>query len=317
MCARCCASSPRPALAALRCWQRIMVAFKGVCTKPFWRAVSAEFLATLIFVLLSLGSTISWPASEGSASPVNLVLISLCFGLSIATMVQCFGHISGGHLNPAVTVAMVVTRKLSLAKATFYLSAQCLGAIAGAGILYLVTPSSVRGGLGVTMVNSNITVGHALVVETVITFELIFTVFATCDPKRTDQNGSAGLAIGLSVAIGHFFAVPYTGASMNPARSFGPAVITNSWDNHWVYWVAPLLGGVLAAALYEYLFCPNPVTKKPRGETLSKDASGKYQEVESPKSQPEDLAVKPGSCAEKGRNQGEFRDSHAEVQSSV
>ncbi|XP_028834021.1 aquaporin-4-like isoform X2 [Denticeps clupeoides] len=207
MCARCCASSPRPALAALRCWQRIMVAFKGVCTKPFWRAVSAEFLATLIFVLLSLGSTISWPASEGSASPVNLVLISLCFGLSIATMVQCFGHISGGHLNPAVTVAMVVTRKLSLAKATFYLSAQCLGAIAGAGILYLVTPSSVRGGLGVTMVNSNITVGHALVVETVITFELIFTVFATCDPKRTDQNGSAGLAIGLSVAIGHFFAM--------------------------------------------------------------------------------------------------------------
>uniref|UniRef100_A0AAY4CVZ0 Aquaporin-4 n=1 Tax=Denticeps clupeoides TaxID=299321 RepID=A0AAY4CVZ0_9TELE len=204
-----------------------MVAFKGVCTKPFWRAVSAEFLATLIFVLLSLGSTISWPASEGSASPVNLVLISLCFGLSIATMVQCFGHISGGHLNPAVTVAMVVTRKLSLAKATFYLSAQCLGAIAGAGILYLVTPN-------VLGVNSNITVGHALVVETVITFELIFTVFATCDPKRTDQNGSAGLAIGLSVAIGHFFAVPYTGASMNPARSFGPAVITNSWDNHWV-----------------------------------------------------------------------------------
>uniref|UniRef100_A0AAY4CT38 Aquaporin-4 n=1 Tax=Denticeps clupeoides TaxID=299321 RepID=A0AAY4CT38_9TELE len=298
-----------PSSCCRRCWQRIMVAFKGVCTKPFWRAVSAEFLATLIFVLLSLGSTISWPASEGSASPVNLVLISLCFGLSIATMVQCFGHISGGHLNPAVTVAMVVTRKLSLAKATFYLSAQCLGAIAGAGILYLVTPSSVRGGLGVTMVNSNITVGHALVVETVITFELIFTVFATCDPKRTDQNGSAGLAIGLSVAIGHFFAVSLI--------HFITLFSSLNCPGLTVYWVAPLLGGVLAAALYEYLFCPNPVTKKPRGETLSKDASGKYQEVESPKSQPEDLAVKPGSCAEKGRNQGEFRDSHAEVQSSV
>lgn len=129
-----------------------MVAFKGIWTKDFWRAVSGEYLATLIFVLLSLGSTINWSAEKDNPPPADLVLISLCFGLSIATMVQCFGHISGGHINPAVTAAMVVTRKLSLAKAVFYLLAQCLGAITGAGILYLVTPASVRGGLGVTMV---------------------------------------------------------------------------------------------------------------------------------------------------------------------
>lgn len=130
-----------------------MVAFKGVWTQAFWKAVAAEFLAMLIFVLLSLGSTINWGGAE-KPLPVDMVLISLCFGLSIATMVQCFGHISGGHINPAVTVAMVCTRKISIAKSVFYIAAQCLGAIIGAGILYLVTPPSVVGGLGVTTVAS-------------------------------------------------------------------------------------------------------------------------------------------------------------------
>ena len=132
--------------------QSIMVAFKGIWTKDFWRAVSGEYLATLIFVLLGVGSTINWAAGEEKPPPADLVLISLCFGLSIATMVQCFGHISGGHINPAVTAAMVVTRKLSLAKAVFYVVAQCLGAITGAGILYLVTPAANRGTFGVTTV---------------------------------------------------------------------------------------------------------------------------------------------------------------------
>lgn len=98
-------------------------------------------------------STINWGGAE-KPLPVDMVLISLCFGLSIATMVQCFGHISGGHINPAVTVAMVCTRKISIAKSVFYIAAQCLGAIIGAGILYLVTPPSVVGGLGVTTVPS-------------------------------------------------------------------------------------------------------------------------------------------------------------------
>lgn len=134
--------------------QSIMVAFKGVWTKDFWRAVSGEYLATLIFVLLGLGSTINWAAGEEKPPPADLVLISLCFGLSIATMVQCFGHISGGHINPAVTAAMVVTRKLSLAKGVFYVLAQCLGAVTGAAVLYLVTPAAVRGSFGVTAVRT-------------------------------------------------------------------------------------------------------------------------------------------------------------------
>ncbi|XP_006786507.1 aquaporin-4-like isoform X2 [Neolamprologus brichardi] len=270
--------------------QNIMVAFKGIWTKDFWRAVSGEYLATLIFVLLGLGSTINWAAGEEKPPPADLVLISLCFGLTIATMVQCFGHISGGHINPAVTAAMVVTRKLSLAKAVFYVAAQCLGAITGAGILYLVTPTAVRGSFGVTTVNSTISVGHGFLVELLITFELVFTVFATCDPKRTDLGGSASLAIGIAVVIGHLFAIPYTGASMNPARSFGPAMVTLNFENHWVYWVGPILGGILAAGLYEYLYCPDPEIKKRMKQVFKKDPSGKYREVEAG-----DIAVKPGS----------------------
>ncbi|XP_073754480.1 aquaporin-4 isoform X2 [Callorhinus ursinus] len=212
--------------------ESIMVAFRGVWTQAFWKAVTAEFLAMLIFVLLSLGSTINWGGTE-KPLPVDMVLISLCFGLSIATMVQCFGHISGGHINPAVTVAMVCTRKISIAKSVFYVTAQCLGAIIGAGILYLVTPPSVVGGLGVTTVHGNLTAGHGLLVELIITFQLVFTIFASCDSKRTDVTGSVALAIGFSVAIGHLFAINYTGASMNPARSFGPAVIMGNWENHW------------------------------------------------------------------------------------
>lgn len=128
-----------------------MVACKGVWTQPFWKAVTGEFLAMFIFVLLSLGSTINWSNKE-NPQPADLVQISLCFGLSIATLVQCFGHISGGHINPAVTIAMVCMRKISIAKAAFYIIAQSLGAIAGAGILYLVTPSDVAGSFGVTQV---------------------------------------------------------------------------------------------------------------------------------------------------------------------
>uniref|UniRef100_A0A3Q3B400 Aquaporin-4 n=1 Tax=Kryptolebias marmoratus TaxID=37003 RepID=A0A3Q3B400_KRYMA len=302
----------------LSCSKRpsIMAAFKGIWTKKFWRAVSGEYLSTVIFVLLSLGSTINWAAEEEKPPPADVVLISLCFGLSIATMVQCFGHISGGHINPAVTAAMVVTRKLSLAKAVFYVIAQCLGAITGAGILYLVTPAAVRGSLGVTMVNSKISLGHALLIELLITFELVFTVFATCDPKRTDLGGSASLAIGFAVAIGHFFAIPYTGASMNPARSFGPAMVTLNFENHWVYWLGPVLGGILAAALYEYLYCPDPEIKQRLKQVFKKDSSGRYKEVE-----PEEPVITPGSIhhidLEKAEKKDPFRESSGEVLSSV
>ncbi|XP_029447129.1 aquaporin-4-like [Rhinatrema bivittatum] len=278
-----------------------MVAFRGVWTQPFWKAVSGEFLAMLIFVLLSLGSTVNWGGND-KPQPVDLVLISLCFGLSIATMVQCFGHISGAHINPAVTVAMVCTRKISLAKSVFYIFAQCLGAIVGAGLLYLITPADVMGSLGVTMVNEDLSAGHGLLIELIITFQLVFTIFASCDSKQNATTGSIALAIGLSVAIGHFFAINYTGASMNPARSFGPALIMGKWENHWVYWVGPILGAVLAGAFYDYIYCPDIELKNKLKEAFTKatqgqKSKGNYIEVDDNRSQADtdDLVLKHGT----------------------
>ncbi|XP_069076166.1 aquaporin-4-like isoform X2 [Pleurodeles waltl] len=280
-----------------RC-ESIMVACKGIWTQSFWKAVSGEFIGMLIFVLLSLGSTINWSKAE-SPVPADLVLIALCFGLSIATMVQCFGHISGGHINPAVTIAMLCTRKISLAKSIFYVIAQCLGAIVGAGLLYLVTPPNVAGNLGITTVDGHLSAGHGLLIELIITFQLVFTIFATCDSKRKDVTGSVALAIGFSVTIGHLFAINYTGASMNPARSFGPAVIKGKWDNHWIYWIGPIIGAVIAGGLYEYVYCPDNEIKQRFKEVFSKttqQSKRKYEEVEESRGQVETdgLIMKPG-----------------------
>lgn len=275
-----------------------MVACKGIWTQSFWKAVSGEFIGMLIFVLLSLGSTINW-SKEENPLPADLVLIALCFGLSIATMVQCFGHISGGHINPAVTIAMLCTRKISLAKSIFYIIAQCLGAIAGAGILYLITPANVAGNLGITTIEGRLSAGHGLLIELIITFQLVFTIFASCDSKRMDLTGSVALAIGFSVAIGHLFAINYTGASMNPARSFGPAVIKGKWDNHWIYWIGPIIGAVIAGGLYEYVYCPDNELKQRFKEVFSKggqQSKRKCDEVEENRGQVETdgLILKPG-----------------------
>ncbi|XP_069477051.1 aquaporin-4-like isoform X3 [Ambystoma mexicanum] len=297
----------------------IMVAFKGIWTQAFWKAVSGEFIGMMIFVLLSLGSTINWGPSD-NRPPADLVLIALCFGLSIATMVQCFGHISGGHINPAVTIAMLCTRKISIAKSIFYIVAQCLGAIVGAGLLYLVTPENVAGNLGITTVDKHLSAGHGLLIELIITFQLVFTIFASCDSKRKDVTGSVALAIGFSVAIGHLFAINYTGASMNPARSFGPAVIKGKWDNHWIYWIGPIIGAVIAGGLYEYVYCPDTVLKQRFKGVFNKSTQptkGKYEEVDENRGQVETdgLILKPGIIHIIEKPKG--KDPTSEVLSSV
>lgn len=262
-----------------------MVAFKGVWTQSFWKAVSAEFVGTLIFVFLGLGSTISWTSADSPQS-ADLVLISLCFGYGIVTMVHCFGHISGAHINPAVTITLVCTRKVTLAKSVFYIIAQCLGAIFGAGLLYLITPTDITGNLGVTMINKRLSIGHGLLIELIITFQLVFTISASCDPKNKDKLPA--LAIGISVVFGHLFAINYTGASMNPARSLGPAVIMWKWDNHWIYWIGPIIGAICAGAAYDYIYCPDAEFKQHLKEALKKatqKTKGKYIEVDDNRSQ--------------------------------
>nr|BAH98063.1 aquaporin 0 paralogue [Neoceratodus forsteri] len=217
----------------------------------FTRAVFAEFLATLVFVFFGLGSALKW-----SDAPLDTVAVSLSFGLAIATLVKSVSHISGGHLNPAVTFAFLIGCHISLLRALLYMGAQLLGAVAGAALLYEITPSAVRGNLSMNSLHPDVHVGAATTVEIILTFQLVLCIFASTDERRDGGFGCPALSIGLSVALGHLVGIPYTGTSMNPARSFGPAVIVGKFADHWVFWVGPLTGATIAVLVYNYILFP-------------------------------------------------------------
>ncbi|XP_015274221.1 PREDICTED: aquaporin-2-like [Gekko japonicus] len=225
----------------------------------FTRAVFAEFLATLIFIFFGLGSALNWPVA-----PPNVLQISLAFGLVIATMVQAVGHVSGAHINPAVTVACLVGSHVSFLRAIFYVVAQILGAVTGAALLHQLTPPHIRGNLAINRVHNNTTSGQAVTMELFLTFQLVLCIFASTDDRRSDNLGSPALSIGFSVTLGHLLGIYYTGCSMNPARSFAPAVIVGDFDSQWVFWLGPMVGAVVASLIYNYALFPHTKTLSER-----------------------------------------------------
>lgn len=219
-----------------------------------WRASLAEFIATLLFIFLGAGTVVVTGGlmKEGLTS-ARLVAIALAHGFAIALLVAATAKVSGGHINPAVTFGALITGKINVGKAVMYVVAQLVGAIVGAVLLKLVIPAAAQGNLGAHGLGAGITAGGGLLAEIVLTFALVFVVFATAmDPKGLGHLAPA--AIGLTVLVDHLIGVPVTGASMNPARSFGPALVAGAWNNHWIYWVGPLVGGALAALVYEFFF---------------------------------------------------------------
>lgn len=219
-----------------------------------WRAASAEFIATLLFVFLGAGTVVvTGGLLKDGLTSARLVAIALAHGLAIALLVSATAKISGGHINPAITFGALITGKIDPPKAGMYVGAQLVGAVVGAWLLTLVIPAAARGNLGAHRLGAGISAGGGLLAEIVLTFALVFVVFATAmDPKGLGHLAPA--AIGLTVLVDHLFGVPVTGASMNPARSFGPALVAGAWDSHWVYWIGPLAGGALAAWVYDFLF---------------------------------------------------------------
>jgi len=221
----------------------------GARKNEVWCMLTGEFVGTLFLVLFGCASCVS-----GFHSPADIVQIALAFGLTIATMAQAFGHVSGCHLNPAVTIGMLVAGKISFIKAGCYIVSQCLGAICGAALLESLTPLEFQGSMGVTSLHPKLTPAQGFGLEFFTTFGLVIVVLGVCDSHRTDVKGSGPLAIGLTVALGILVTGNSTGGSMNPARSFGPAVVNNQWGAHWVYWAGPIVGGVVAALLYQKAF---------------------------------------------------------------
>ncbi|KAG4071593.1 hypothetical protein HA402_011747 [Bradysia odoriphaga] len=205
-----------------------------------WNALIAEFVG--IFFLNFFGCA--------SCTSNDKTMISFAFGLAVFMAVMAIGHVSGGHINPAVTIGMLVTGKISFVRAILYIIVQCCGAIAGTAALKSVIPVEFHDGLGHTDLATDVLPAQGLGIEFFLGFVLVFTVFGVCDENKPDARFVAPLAIGLTVTLGHLGAVGFTGASMNPARTFGTAVIRNVWNNHWLYWVGPILGGIGASLLY-------------------------------------------------------------------
>ncbi|XP_018330035.1 aquaporin AQPAn.G isoform X2 [Agrilus planipennis] len=222
----------------------------GKNANTIWKALIAEFIGNLLLNFFGCGSV-----ATVAAVPSSFVLISLAFGLVIFVIVSSVGHVSGAHVNPAVTVAMVVTRNIGILKGVLYIVAQCLGSLAGSAILFGLTPNRIHSnGLGVNIVSPSITAEQAFGVEFMLGFVLVLTVFGVCDTNRFESKAIGPLAIGMAVCLGHLIAVDDDGTSMNPARSFGAAVIAGVWEHHWVFWAGPILGGVVAGLLYKYVF---------------------------------------------------------------
>jgi aquaporin PIP len=233
-----------------------------------YRAIIAEFVATLLFVYVGLLALMGVDRADGSSSngaaagnTVGLLGVAWAFGGAIFIMVYCIAGISGGHVNSAVTFGMFLGRRVTLVRALAYIAAQCLGAVCGAGLVKAFQkPSYDRLGGGVNFVHPGYSIGTGLGVEILGTFLLVFTVFSATDPKSNARDSHvpvlAPLPIGFAIFVAHLGLLPITGAGINPARSFGAAVIANShqgWHEHWIFWVGPLVGAALAAAYHQFV----------------------------------------------------------------
>jgi len=226
------------------------------------KQITAELIGTMFLVLFGCGSCLG-------IAETDYVRIALAFGLIVATMAQSIGHISGCHINPSVTAGLFIGRKIGLIRSILYIVAQCLGGVIGAGLLSVLMPNSVEKGLGQSTLSTTngTSAGQGFGIEFLIVFVLVLVVFGAAADENNEVKGSAPLAIGLSITAGHLLAVPFTGASMNPARTFGPAVILGDFSNHWVYWLGPILGGICAAIVYQMLFTADSKAEKdPKNE---------------------------------------------------
>ena len=214
------------------------------------RKLVAEAIGPFALVFAGAGAVV---LAAGNVN-IGLIEIALAHGLAIALLISALGHISGGHFNPAVTAGFWVTRRISTSLAIGYVLAQLTGGILGAVALTLLFPEGLReaANLGTPALGPGIDFGKAVGIEIILTFFLVMVIFGTAVDRRSANLG--GLAIGLTITMDILAAGPLTGAVMNPARALGPALLTGTWDDHLVWWIGPVIGGVIAAMVYHYLF---------------------------------------------------------------
>jgi aquaporin TIP len=213
-----------------------------------FRRAFAEFVGTFALLFAAVGATLTLQALS---DPSPAVGIALANGITIAVMVSAVGHISGGHFNPAVTFGFLITRRMAPLLAVVYWITQLAAAAIAVLLLRWIYPGQQKHpgepALGIGS-------GAGVVVEGILTFFLVWVVFATAADPRGAFKSISGLAIGLTITIDILVALPLTGGAMNPARAFGPELVANVWGDAWVWYVGPLAGGGLAALLYDWLY---------------------------------------------------------------
>lgn len=215
----------------------------------------AEAVGTFALVFVGAGSICTdYYLKQAGEPSIGLLGIAIAFGFVVMAVVYSIGYISGGHINPAATVAFWVTNRMEANRAVFYIGSQLIGAALGGFLLKVLFPDALASvHLGATKLGTNINVYQALSMEFVITFFLVFAIFATLvDPRA--PKGFGGLAVGLVFLFGVLVGGPITGGAMNPARTFGPAIASGFFENHIIYWIGPILGGVAAGLLYDRTF---------------------------------------------------------------
>jgi MIP family channel proteins len=226
----------------------------------------AEFVGTFTLVFAGAGSILTIAKALAPAltsapaidvySGLTLVGVALANGLAIAVMASAVGHISGAHFNPAVTLGFVVTRRIAPSLAVVYWSMQFAAATSAAALLRWFYPETARRltHLGAPGLASGVSHWQGLVIEMVLTFFLVWVIFATAADPGGSFKSIAGLAIGLTITMDVLVGGPMTGAAMNPARAFGPELLSSHWTDAWVWYVGPFVGAALAALVYDTLY---------------------------------------------------------------
>jgi len=221
--------------------------------KKYW----AELIGTFALVLIGCGSAVI------AGKYIGFMGISFAFGLTVLAMVYAIGNISGCHINPAISVAMLVAGRLGWKDTIFYVIFQCVGAVLAALLLWLIASGMPEYSLAVNGLGQNgygalspgkFNLLSCFVAEIVLTALFLFVIFGSI--SKNAPAGFAGLAIGLSLVLIHLVGIPITGTSVNPARSFGPALVVGgeALSQLWLFWVAPLIGGILAAVIWRWGF---------------------------------------------------------------
>jgi aquaporin TIP len=233
---------------------RIAIGNTDEATQPgAVKAALAEFISTVIFVFAGQGSGIAYNklTGDGVATPAGLVAASLAHAFALFVAVSVGANISGGHVNPAVTFGAFLGGNITLIRGILYWIAQLLGSTVACLLLRYTTGLPT----GTFALVEGCSIWNGLVLEIVMTFGLVYTVYATAiDPKKGSIGTIAPIAIGFIVGANILIGGAFSGASMNPAIAFGPALVSWSWASHWVYWAGPLIGGGLAAIVYEIFF---------------------------------------------------------------